>query len=548
MVDGPHIGWYLPGPLRPSTDRGGLIRALHSLEQDLGIVEFNGQIAWASGGAAILTGPAPKPAGTDAHRLLAHVPALRPSQLGDPAFSEAYGLSAPYVAGAMANGIGSVDMVVAMSRVGLLGFFGSAGLGASAISAAIDEIQRQVGQGPYGFNLIHSPNEPTAEQQTVDLYLAKKVPVISASAYMKLTAPLVQFRCAGLEASSDGRVLRKTRIIAKVSRPEVAEHFLRPAPDKLLNALVLSGKITESQAALARRVPVADDITAEADSGGHTDGRPLTVLLPVLQTLRDRLATEYNYRGVMGETVRIGAAGGLGSPEAVAAAFSLGAAYVLTGTVNQACVESGTSSMVKTMLAQANFADVGMAPAGDMFEQGAEVQVLTRGTMFARRGSKLRSIYLSYDSLEAIPTDVLGELESRILRRPVAEIWAECEQFFAERDPEQLARAASDPRHKMALVFRWYLGLSSRWAIRGDSDRRADVQIWCGPAIGSFNAWTKGTFLEAPENRYVDAVAINLLSGAAALMRSRSILQQGVDPGEEAWSYPPRPVTPDLRS
>ena len=37
---------------------------------------------------------------------------------------------------------------------------------------------------------------------------------------------------------------------------------------------------------------------------------------------------------------------------AVAAAFAMGAAYVLVGSVHQACVESGTSDIVRAMLAQ----------------------------------------------------------------------------------------------------------------------------------------------------------------------------------------------------
>ena len=48
----------------------------------------------------------------------------------------------------------------------------------------------------------------------------------------------------------------------------------------------------------------------------------------------------------------------------------------------------------------------------------------------------------------------------------------------------------------MALVFRWYLGLSSRWANAGEPTRKVDYQVWCGPAMGAFNEWTKGSFLE----------------------------------------------------
>ncbi len=46
-------------------------------------------------------------------------------------------------------------------------------------------------------------------------------------------------------------------------------------------------------------------------------------------------------------------------------------------------------------------------------------------------------------------------------------------------------------------MFRWYLGLSSRWANAGEAGRQLDYQVWCGPAMGAFNEWAKGSFLEA---------------------------------------------------
>lgn len=48
--------------------------------------------------------------------------------LGDAGFRRAHGLRYAYVAGAMANGIASVELVEAMARGGMLGFFGAAGL------------------------------------------------------------------------------------------------------------------------------------------------------------------------------------------------------------------------------------------------------------------------------------------------------------------------------------------------------------------------------------------------------------------------------------
>src|SRR5205807_10045538 len=120
---------------------------------------------------------------------------------------------------------------------------------------------------------------------------------------------------------------------------------------------------------------------------------------PTLLALRNRLQQEFGYP----RPLRVGAAGGIATPEATAAAFGLGAAYVVTGTINQACVESGSSDLVRKMLAEAGQADVIMAPAADMFEMGVKVQVLKRGTLFAMRAAKLFELYRTLSGLEAIP-------------------------------------------------------------------------------------------------------------------------------------------------
>jgi hypothetical protein len=81
----------------------------------------------------------------------------------------------------------------------------------------------------------------------------------------------------------------------------------------------------------------------------------------------------------------------------------------------------------------------------------------------------------------------------------------------------------------MALVFRWYLGMSSRWANRGEPGREMDYQIWCGPAMGAFNEWVRGGILEPWENRRAVDVAHNMLHAAAVITRANAIRSQGVD-------------------
>lgn len=453
-----------------------------------------------------------------------YIPACPPANLGDPAFRADHRLRFAYVTGAMANGIGSADIVENMARAGMLGFFGAAGLSPSVVESNLDRLQRSVGSLPHGFNLIHSPNEPDLEAAVVDLYLRKGVPLVEASAYLDLTLPVVRYRTAGIRANPDGTLHTPNRIIAKVSRVEVATRFFSPPPERFLQQLVTSGELTPQQADLARRIPMATDITAEADSGGHTDNRPLITLLPTLLALRDRLQTKFNYA----TPLRVGAAGGIATPASVAAAFQMGAAYVLTGSVNQACVESGSSDLVREMLSQAEQADVIMAPAADMFEMGVKVQVLKRGTMFAMRAAKLYEVYRACASLDDIPPAERANLEKNVFRASLEDIWSQTRAFFQKRDPSQVTRAESDPRHRMALVFRWYLGLASRWANAGEPSRKVDYQVWCGPAMGAFNEWARGSFLEQWKNRRVVTVARNLLYGACVLTRVHFLRCQGV--------------------
>lgn len=224
-----------------------------------------------------------------------------------------------------------------------------------------------------------------------ELFIERGVRVVAASAFMKLTPAIVHYALSGLSTDAAGAIVRKNHVMAKISRPEVARMFMEPAPAALVSAFVAAGKLTEREAELAQHVPVAENITVEADSGGHTDNRPLPALFSEIVLLRDKLAQQHG----LASRIRVGAAGGLGTPQSVAGAFAMGAAYVLTGSVNQACVESGLSPYARGMLAKAGVADVMMAPASDMFEMGVNLQVLKRGTMFGPRGRKLYEWYVA---------------------------------------------------------------------------------------------------------------------------------------------------------
>jgi trans-AT polyketide synthase/acyltransferase/oxidoreductase domain-containing protein len=468
-------------------------------------------------------------------QVLAIVAPMTAQQLGDATFRRDYQLKYAYKTGAMANGIASEALVIAIGKAGLLGSFGAAGLVPNRVEQAINTIQDALQKESYAFNLIHSPNEPALEEGAVKHFLARGVHVVEASAFLSLTINIVHYRVAGLSQDSNGNVLIKNRVIAKISRKEVASHFMQPAPKKYLDKLLAAGKITPLQAELAAKVPMADDITVEADSGGHTDNRPLVALLPSIIRLRNELQLVHNFE----TPIRIGAAGGIATPESALSAFMMGAAYIVTGSVNQACVEAGTSEHVRKLLSKVAQTDVMMAPASDMFEMGVELQVLKRGTLFGPRAKKLYEFYMKYDSIDDIPTLERKKLEEKTFRKPLEEVWQGCIEFFEQRDPHQIERAKGNPKRKMALIFRWYLGLSSNWANAGVQDRLTDMQIWCGPAMGSFNDWVKGTYLEAYENRTAADIAGHIMDGAAYLYRVQALQTQGVHLPIDWASYSP---------
>ena len=419
-----HLGWWQPSDRLPETDLGMLRTAIQHVNCPLYVVDFQDKPAFAQEGTVTIGET--KPNGTNALPLRGYVPALHPQDLGDPDFKKRHHLRYAYVAGAMANGITSVEMVEEAGRNGIIGFFGAAGLMPNEIESAIFRLQESMRSKPFGFNLIHSPADPALEHATVELYLRHHVKLVSASAYLNLSLPLVRYRVAGIYRDRQGNVICPNKIIAKVSRVEVARKFLAPPPKKYLIQLVEQGVISNEQASMAAEIAMTNDLTAEADSGGHTDNRPALTLLPTMQALRDELASTYNYS----KTIPVGLAGGIATPVSTAAAFAMGAAYVLTGSVNQACREAGTSDKVRRMLADADQADVTMAPAADMFEMGVKVQVLKRGTMFPMRAAKLYNLYSQYNSYEEIPANHRDILQRDFFKCSFQEEWEQTKRFF----------------------------------------------------------------------------------------------------------------------
>ena len=332
---------------------------------------------------------------------------------------------------------------------------------------------------------------------------------------IQATPSLVRYRLHGLTRKSTGDVVSRNRILARVTHPEVASLFLSPPSERLVNKLLVENQITPQQAELAARVPLADDVCIGANSGWHSDNGTAQVLLPVVLKLRDETHATYAF----GRKVRVGSADGIGTPAAVAAAFLHGADFVLTDALNQCSVEAGLSDTAKDLLEQVNVQDTDYAPACDMFELGAKVRVLKKGLLFPARANKLYELYKQHNSLDEIDEKTRKQIQDKYFKRSFSEVISAVRSSGA--NPSQIAEAERNPKHKMALVFKWYLDHSMQLALTGNDGARVDYQIQCVPAVGAFNHWSKGTALEKWRNRHVDQIAESLMEGAASFVNHR---------------------------
>ncbi|MEU0008017.1 hypothetical protein ABZ079_28070 [Streptomyces sp. NPDC006314] len=104
--------------------------------------------------------------------------------------------------------------------------------------------------------------------------------VIEASGFPLITPTLVRFRLKG------------GRIIAKVSRSDVAAAFLAPPPERVVRRLLEAGEVTEAEVRSAAARPMADDLCVEADGGWLSSTADLPTLLPTVLRLRDEKAAD----------------------------------------------------------------------------------------------------------------------------------------------------------------------------------------------------------------------------------------------------------------
>ncbi len=432
-------------------------------------------------------------------------------------FMEDYGVLYPYVIGGMYHGISSVDMVVRAAKTGFLAFFGTGGLSMDDIRLAVKTIQSQASRGA-GFNFTPNYFDEDYNEKMIDLFIEHQVSVVEASGFIRMLPALVRYRLHSLREDNHGRIIVKNKVIAKLSRPEIAELFMNPAPKGMVSKLLSEQKITESEAKLAERIPMADDICVEQDSGGHTDQGSAFVLLPTLKRMVMKCCEQYHYD----KKIRVGLGGGIGTPEAMATAFFMGAQFVVTGSINQCTVEAGISDLSKELLAEANIQDTEYAPAGDMFEIGAKVQVLKKGVFFPARANRLYEAYKFYDSIQNFDSKLRNQIEKFYFEKSLEQVYEEVKQHYITKNPGEIDRAEKNEKYKMALILKQYFRYATNAAIEGNESKKANFQILCGSSMGAFNQWISSTAYSDFKKRHVDEIGLRLIEETEAyLQKSR---------------------------
>ena len=211
----------------------------------------------------------------------------------------------------------------------------------------------------------------------------------------------------------------------------------------------------------------------------------------------------------------------------------MGAAYVVTGSVNQACVESGTSDAVRQMLAEAGQADVAMAPAADMFEMGVKVQVLKRGTHVRRCGRpSCTSSTGPTPAWTRSRRPSARQLEKNAVPRPARRgLGADARRSSCSRDPAQIAAGRGATR---STRWRWCSAGTSASRRAGPTPasrtRQARLPGLVRPGDGGVQRVGQGLVPGAAEEPHASStVALNLLYGAAVALRQCTLRPQGVN-------------------
>jgi trans-AT polyketide synthase/acyltransferase/oxidoreductase domain-containing protein len=414
--------------------------------------------------------------------------------LGSAAFRRAHGLDHAYVA----QGLRRPQAVSRAAAAGLLGVLETEDTPPEEVRRALAMLRAELPPGaPYA---VAAPADPTAADAVADLARETGVPILVVAAGAAERPAVVRFRLAGAGLPGAGG-----QVMARLARVEAAAPFLAPPAPEVTAQLIAAGAVSPAQAAAASRAPLASALIADGEASLAAGGPPVEILAPVL--VRMCLDAARAQPGSL--PLAVGACGEIGTPHAIAAAFALGAGFVVTTAVNACGPESGFPESVQQALQALDLHDSGYAPTADGFETGGRALVMARGGLFHARANRLHEIWRRYGAWDDAPAEVRGQLERHV-----------APEGFEAACRAIAGAATASPKARMAAVFKRYLRETAAWARAADPAHRADYQVRVGPGLAAFNRWAAGGELEAWPARRVDRVGRQLMDAAAALVQA----------------------------
>jgi len=256
------------------------------------------------------------------------------------------------------------DVVAAVSRAGGLGVLGAVAYDPSSLEVALSWLDAQVGERPYGVDVIvpaHYVGEesgglsgveagkliPAAHQrfveQLLERYDVEPLPERGAS------EPDHRSRAARAMPFSFQSAMELLEVVWGHPKVKLVANALGPAPEHLVQAahargVVVAGLVGRVDQALRQRQAGVDLVVAQGyEAGGHTGEISTMVLVPQVV---DAVAP-----------VPVLAAGGIADGRQVAAAMALGAQGVWCGSVWLTTQEAETHPVVKEKFLAASSAD-----------------------------------------------------------------------------------------------------------------------------------------------------------------------------------------------
>lgn len=435
------------------------------------------------------------------------------STLGSQDFQKEYNTKYAYIIGSMGHGILDEKMLISAGKNGLLSFFGTSGLSLQRVEEAIKNVQRELRRGePYGFNITFSVSSSEMEESLIEMYFNYGVHTIEASSYTTITKQLVRYRIKGLRRNADNAIEIPNRIIVKLSRTDMAESFMSPPPKRIVDALLRDGVISTEEAELSQQIPMSHDICVVTDTAGYTVGANMFATLPTIESIRDRISTSNQYKN----SIRVGAAGGIGSPVSASAVFLMGADFIMTGSINQCTVEAATSDTVKDMLSAMNVQDTSYVRTIDKYNAYQQMQVLKKGTLFYVCVEKFYNLYHEVNSIDEIDPKTRELIETRYLKKSFEEV---LQEIMLSDKFRAMNTSYITPKLQLELVFNWYMEQAFQWAIEGNTNNQLNYEIMCSSALGAFNQWVKGTSFEDWRNRTVVAVSEKLMQETVSYIK-----------------------------